>query len=697
MGADMRLLVFSLSIGAVTPGLLKVGTPMSWAQSMPHLSYVREHGVLQFLSTWRAVNEQRCDDLRWGDEIEYAILKLDDDNKRVDISLRGQEVQNALNQREKKMMSRPDGCTWHNEYGAWMVEGTPRAPYSGYASDLLQVESNMRRRRRRLLAALARGEVAPTMTNLPTMGAVPMEGHGGPVANSRYVADNIINPHPRFAALTQNIRARRGENVDIRLPLFIDEKTPEGTFDSSGLNGRAAGKSDPASAEVHMDAMAFGMGCTCLQVTFQCTNLEESRFLHDQLLVLGPIMLALTAASPAFRGKLVDTDTRWDVISMAVDDRTPAERGLETATDEGPRNDAEKEMAGHGRKRLIKSRYSSSSRYLYGCELPQALNDLDIPIPEDHVKTLKDSGVDEALAMHVASLFNRDPLVVFEGSVSEVDDDESTEHFDSLQSTNWNSMRWKPPPRGSDTGWRVEFRTMENQLTDFENAAFSTFLVLLSRAILTFDLLFYLPISAVDENFQRARERDAVLNQKFHWRKHLAPPEAEEVEEAPKTGEYWWKSILCSAVNTDATASKPTDPINEMEEMTLAEIMGGKGDYFPGLVPLCHAYLESVPMDAATRRRLVLYLELVQLRADGTIPTAAKWARVRWPSRANADGLPPEAAGSFVSPCRSLCRLGFGAGASAVPAGQRRERQRVLRLGQGSIGGRQRESRGWTS
>lgn len=38
---------------------------------------------------------------------------------------------------------------------------------------------------------------------------------------------------------------------------------------------------------------------------------------------------------------------------------------------------------------------------------------------------------------------------------------------------------------------------MEVQMTDFENAAFSIFIVLLSRAILTFGLNFYIPISKV--------------------------------------------------------------------------------------------------------------------------------------------------------------------------------------------------------
>jgi glutamate--cysteine ligase catalytic subunit len=38
---------------------------------------------------------------------------------------------------------------------------------------------------------------------------------------------------------------------------------------------------------------------------------------------------------------------------------------------------------------------------------------------------------------------------------------------------------------------------MEIQLTDFENAAFTVFVVLLTRIILAFDLSLYIPISKV--------------------------------------------------------------------------------------------------------------------------------------------------------------------------------------------------------
>lgn len=58
-------------------------------------------------------------------------------------------------------------------------------------------------------------------------------------------------------------------------------------------------------------------------------------------------------------------------------------------------------------------------------------------------------------------------------------------------------MRFKPPPPGGNIGWRVEFRSMEIQLTDFENAAFAIFNVLLTRVILSYNLNLYIPISKV--------------------------------------------------------------------------------------------------------------------------------------------------------------------------------------------------------
>ena len=96
-------------------------------------------------------------------------------------------------------------------------------------------------------------------------------------------------------------------------------------------------------------------------------------------------------------------------------------------------------------------------------------------------------GVRQVLARHVAHLFVRDPLVLYHERLCQ-DNSADNDHFENLQSTNWNTVRFKPPPSAAnnalDIKWRVEFRPMEVGLTDFENAAFAAFTVLISRAIL---------------------------------------------------------------------------------------------------------------------------------------------------------------------------------------------------------------------
>lgn len=77
-------------------------------------------------------------------------------------------------------------------------------------------------------------------------------------------------------------------------------------------------------------------------------------------------------------------------------------------------------------------------------------------------------------------------------------------HFENLQSTNWNSLRFKNPPSiDSDIGWRVEFRPLDIQLTDFENAAFTVFVGMIANIINHFSIDFVIPISKVDENMLR--------------------------------------------------------------------------------------------------------------------------------------------------------------------------------------------------
>jgi len=48
---------------------------------------------------------------------------------------------------------------------------------------------------------------------------------------------------------------------------------------------------------IYMDAMGFGMGCCCLQMTFQACSVQEARRVYDTLVPVAPIMVGLLTAT----------------------------------------------------------------------------------------------------------------------------------------------------------------------------------------------------------------------------------------------------------------------------------------------------------------------------------------------------------------------------------------------------------------
>ena len=269
---------------------------------------------------------------------------------------------------------------------------------------------------------------------------------------------------------------------------------------------------------------------------------------------------------------MVDTDCRWSVIESAVDDRTKEERGLEPLL--------------NSRYKIPKSRYASVSRFISERpEMSPEYNDLECPINQEAFDSLKAAGVDETLALHIAHLFIRDPLVIFRELLQQ-DNSVSSDHFENIQSTNWQTCRFKPPSLTSELGWRVEFRPMEVQLDDTANAAFAIYPILLIRAILHFNLSLYLPLSLVDANMSRAQKRDAVLNQVFYFR-------------------------------TNSQTS--LEPCN-ISLKSLDEIF----EEFNGFI---RKYLQEMAVEPAVYSVLDRYINLVSDRAAGRSPTPARLIR----------------------------------------------------------------------
>lgn len=583
-------------------GLLSLGTPLDWDDAVPLAQHVRDHGVEQFLTLWRRFRGRTGDAMFWGDELEYMIVALDRPHHAARLSLRQGEILSVL-QKCAEVCKEGNGPTFHPEYGRYMIESTPGKPFSADPRDLLRVEEDMRVRRMIIRKHLKENEIPMTLTSFPRLGVCdapftdpPFEPNGT-ASRSLFLPDDLINTHVRFPTLTANIRKRRGSKVRINVPVYRDENTarpfidPTIPYDRDLFPEDAEAKLGAAKPDhIYMDAMGFGMGCCCLQVTMQAHDILEARKLYDQLIPVTPLLLAVTAGSPFYRGYVADVDCRWNVISGAVDDRTNAERGEAPVKPDEPMHNSRT-----GPRRLRKSRYDSVDSYLHP-DVPKEDNDMALEMDTAVRDRLEAEGVDPLLAEHVAHLFVRDPLVIFSERIDQ-DDNESNDHFENLQSTNWQTMRFKPPPPGDRIGWRIEFRPMEIQLTDFENAAFSVFVVLLARAILHFRLNLYMPLSQVDVNMQRAQQRDAIHTQTFSF---------------------------CNAW----TSENKDGASRTIREYTLAQLFHGDGsEEMLGFVPLVRRYLDAQQLNEAARKQLDSYIDLVAERADGTLMTAATWMR----------------------------------------------------------------------
>ncbi|KFY34104.1 hypothetical protein V495_08212, partial [Pseudogymnoascus sp. VKM F-4514 (FW-929)] len=326
-------------------GLLALGTPLEWPEAKKNANHVRDWGIKQLLAIWNKAKGKERDALLWGDEVEYIVVNYDENDPKVTLSLRQADILHSLAHDDE--LNSKGGCVPDLQDVAsanfppriWAVHA--RSDTREAMGDWIQGPS---RRGAEHEVALAKEHMKPeeypmTLTTYPRLGSPgvftdPYFPPSGPKLRSQFVPDEIANPHIRFPTLAANIRARRGRKVQVNVPIYKDVNTPwpwkdptvnydlhDWPEDDDVRNGAAPDNF------IHMDAMAFGMGSCCLQITFQAKNITEGRRMYDQLSPLAPILLALTAATPVYKGFLADTDVRWNQISRAVDDRTAEELG----------------------------------------------------------------------------------------------------------------------------------------------------------------------------------------------------------------------------------------------------------------------------------------------------------------------------------------------------------------------------------
>ena len=160
------------------------------------------------------------------------------------------------------------------------------------------------------------------------------------------------------------------------------------------------------------------------------------------------------------------------------------------------------------------------------------------------------------------------------------------------------------------------FRPCELQISDFENAAVCCFVVLLTRSILSFKWNLLMPISKVDENMKRAQKRDAVLTEKFWWRKDIftACEDTSEPELTEMSIDEILNGIPGSEYQVEDRGQCRTVPTNTI--------------VMQGLITLVRDYLKGLDdVEADTMCTLSKYWTLLSQRASGKLKTNAKWMR----------------------------------------------------------------------
>lgn len=284
---------------------------------------------------------------------------------------------------------------------------------------------------------------------------------------------------------------------------------------------------------------------------------------------------------------------------MSVDDRT------------------EKEQDKNSHEYIYKSRYSPVYSYISQHEYIQDFhNDYPkFPINEEILLKLKAAEIPERLAIHISNLLVRDPLVIFDQKVC-MKDLSDRSHFENFNSTNWNSLRFKPPKiEDNDNCFKVEIRPCELQLTPFENSAIMTFCLIYYQMVMKHDLNFIIPISQVDENFERAHNFDAIINQKFYFK-------IDSLKNYQKESKLLQNHFVSHGNPLSKEYFTEESNLKQIKEMTLKEIFCGSQEHdYEGLLNLMYDFIDKNIKKEDVKSFFSLHLKFIENRITGKLFT----------------------------------------------------------------------------
>lgn len=318
-------------------GFFKItGKLVTYEEYKDYMETYKRTGLKQLARNFNAHKNRfiERENLHWGEEMEYALFDLNKEGEKPKLLCNALEHIQEFN---KEAEEKNGDVTLTIEFGSWMVEAVPAAPYdSPESADVLssfpQLIASRKNQIQRYFSEQNISIISLACT--PTVGtrnefvklvdqkAQEVYDSGADIyglnkeSESRYIIDAAANPHPRYHAAIENVKQHRGEPVNVTIPLFQDSKT---NMETSRYNDAIPGK-------IHLDSVVFAGACQCLQVTFEAQNVDHARYMYDQLLPFTPLVACLSANSPIFKGQLADIDMRWPVWINGTDCRTPAQR-----------------------------------------------------------------------------------------------------------------------------------------------------------------------------------------------------------------------------------------------------------------------------------------------------------------------------------------------------------------------------------
>jgi glutamate--cysteine ligase catalytic subunit len=581
------------------------GRVLEYDESKPFFKIIKDNFIEVVINALKS--EKSCRYPLFGFEFEFQKITIDNEKKHVYLDITAQD--DILKSSKYNLHSE---FQISHEYGGWMIESIHNNPFN--FNEIEKIPQTIINLYTYLNNKIGQNKIL-SLANFPLLGVgnyfieqdylklinneeekdekeeiklLLEQIKTNPYSKSIYTSDMIINRHPRFAGLTKNIRTRRGSKVEIKVPIFKDINT--------NLNN------EPFPNFVHMDSMAFGMGCCSTQVTVGACSLNAATLLYDNLIPFTPIFLVMSSSCPIFKGKITDYDNRWKIISDSVDDRTEDERNINS------QNYIEKSRYGP-----VYS-YISDSKYSYDFN-----NDYrKFPINKDYYNKLIQNGISPKLSEHFCNLLVRDPLVIFSEKIN-IDDKNDMSHFENINSTNWNALRFKlPRSSDGDTCFKIEIRTLDLQISPYENTSMICMILLTYALILcSNEINFIIPISKVDENFKRAYKKDAINKEKFWWR--IDCFKDEKLLEINCTNCVRFRKEF----KRDENLTYEKDQ-NNIKELTINEIFNGCEKYnYPGLI----VYYKKIMNFMFKTNNMNNYIDFIEKRAKGEIWTDAKYIR----------------------------------------------------------------------